>query len=293
MKPEEIRSRIRRLRLRSRKLIHTFGEGTFRTIFHGRGIEFAALREYVPGDDIRQIEWNTTARRGTPYVKTFMEERDLSILLLLDLSSSMERKWDSVCALTSLISYMARSNDDRLGALGFSSEVEFYVPPSRHPTQPERILHLLLQQSATRRKTSLSRALLFLHRILKKHSILFLISDFLDTQFEKALYTVCHRHELVGVDLHHPIELKPLPGAVMDCFDPESGRRVLLDGFDRKTRSEYAAFYENQRKQLTRFFARSHSDLLTLSSGPEAEIRLIQFLQLRQSTRVALQMAAP
>jgi uncharacterized protein (DUF58 family) len=293
MKPEEIRSRIRRLRLRSRKLIHTFGEGTFRTIFHGRGIEFAALREYVPGDDIRQIEWNTTARRGTPFVKTFMEERDLSILLLLDLSSSMDRKWESLCALTALISYMARANDDRLGAIGFSAGVDFFVPPSRHPTQPERILHLLLQQSGSRRKTSISRALLFLHRILKKHSILFLISDFLDVQFEKALYTVCHRHELVGVDLHHPIELKPLPGAVMDCFDPESGKRILLDGFDRKTRAQYTAFYENQRKQLARFFANSRSDLLTLKSGPDAELRLIQFLQMRQNTHVALQLAIP
>src|SRR5262245_59216855 len=206
MKAQEIQAHIRKLRLRSRKLIHTFGEGTFRTIFHGRGIEFATLREYVPGDDIRQIEWNTTARRGTPYVKTFMEERDLSIFLILDLSSSMERKWDSLCALTSLISFLARANDDRLGALGFSAGVEFYIPPSRHVTQPERILHLLLQQQKNRRKTSLSKALLFLDRIMKKHSILFLISDFLDTRFDQALYTVCRRHEMVGIDLHDPIE---------------------------------------------------------------------------------------
>lgn len=291
MTPEEIRSRIRRLRLRSRKLIHTFGEGNFRTIFHGRGIEFAALREYVPGDDIRQIDWNTTARRGTPYVKTFMEERDLSILLLLDLSSSMDRKWDSLCALASLLSYLARVNDDRLGALGFSDRVEFFIPPSRHPTQPERILHLLLQQARTKRKTSISRALLFLHRILKKHSILFLVSDFLDTQFETALYNVCHRHEVVGVDIHDPIELKPLPGAVMDCFDPESGKRILLDGFDRKTREAYAGYYSNQRKQLTRSFARTRSDLVTLASGPHAELRLIQFLQTRQQAHVAVQVA--
>ena len=211
MKPQEIQSRIRKLRLRSRKLIHTMGEGTFRTIFHGRGIEFAALREYVPGDDIRQIEWNTTARRGTPYVKTFMEERDLSILLLLDLSSSMERKWECLARLSALISFLASTHEDRLGALGFTDRVEFYIPPLRHPTQPERILHLLMQQQRSQRKTSLSQALLFLHRILKKHSILFLISDFLDRQFEQALYTVCHRHEMVGIDLHDPMEVQPLP----------------------------------------------------------------------------------
>ena len=203
----------------------------------------------------------------------------------------MERKWDSLCALTSLISFLARTNDDRLGALGFSSGVDFYLPPSRHPTQPERILHLLLQQSAPKRKTSLSRALLFLHRILKKHSIVFLISDFLDTQFEQALYTVCHRHELVGIDLHDAIELKPLPKAILDCYDPESGRRLLLDGIDRRTRDAYQSFYQNQRKQLTRFFARSRSDLLTLVSGSAAEIQLIQFLQMRQRTQTALQLA--
>src|SRR5262245_19391112 len=292
MKPQEIQARIRRLRLRSRKLIHTLGEGTFRTIFHGRGIEFAALREYVPGDDIRQIEWNTTARRGTPYVKTFMEERDLSILLLLDLSSSMQRKWDGLCRLSALLSYLAASHDDRLGALGFSDRIKFYVPPLRNPTQPERILHMLMQQPKTQRKTSISQALMYLHRILKKHSILFLISDFLDRQFDQALYTVCHRHELVGIDLHDPIEMRPLPPAVIDCYDPETGKRILVDAIDKKTREAYSANSSQHRKQLARVFSRSKSDLLSVTDGPLVDLRLIQFLQQRQNSRIALQIAS-
>ena len=289
MKPEELKQKIRKLRLTARRLIHTFGEGTFRTMFHGRGIEFATLREYVAGDDIRQIEWNTTARRGTPYVKTFVEERDLVVMLAIDFSSSMNRKRETAARIAAILTYLAHENDDRIGCLGFSDHVEFYIPPSRNPSQPERIIHLLLTKQEESKKTSLSTALSFLRRVLKKHTILFLISDFLDQRYEQALGALTTKHEVVGIDIHDPIESALPSTAIFDAYDPETGKRILIDGYDLPARREYEAFYKQQRQNVTRAFSRAKADLLVVLTGPGADLKLVQFLRQRQRTRGPLQ----
>jgi uncharacterized protein (DUF58 family) len=290
VKPEELKQKIRKLRITARRLVKTFGEGSFRTLFHGRGIEFAAIREYVPGDDIRQIEWNTTARRGTPFVKTFVEERDLAIMLAIDFSSSMNRKRETTARLAAILTYLASENDDRIGCLGFSDRVEFFVPPTRSPSQADRILHLLLTQYKETKKTSISNALDFMRRILKKHTILFLISDFLDQRYEQALGALATKHEIVGIDIHDPIESALPAMAVFDAYDPETGRRILIDGYDVAARREYEAFYKQQRQNVTRAFARAKADLLLVLSNPGADLRLIQFLRQRQNSRIPLQL---
>ena len=284
------REQIKKLRLSSRRLIHTYGEGTFRTLFHGRGIEFATLREYVPGDDIRQIDWNTTARRGTPYVKTFLEERDLSVVLAMDLSSSMELKMDSALALASLITSLADIHEDRLGCLAFTDKVEFFIPPTKSPLQPDRVLHLLLAPRRPVRRTALGPALTFLRNVLKKHTLLFLISDFLDRNFERSLLALRPKHEVVGVHLYDPVE-KDLPrSAVLECFDPESGRRFLLDAYDSKTRAGYADFAREQELIIQKTFGKARADLLMLPSSPQSETNLIDFLIRRQNSRVPIQL---
>lgn len=290
MKPEELKQKIRKLRITARRLIQTFGEGSFRTMFHGRGIEFAAIREYVPGDDIRQIEWNTTARRGTPFVKTFVEERDLAIMLAIDFSSSMNRKRETTARLAAILTYLASENDDRIGCLGFSDHIEFYIPPTRSPSQADRILHLLLTQYKEAKKTSLSNAINFLRTILKKHTILFLISDFLDQRYEQALGALATKHEVVGIDIHDPIESALPTMAVFDAYDPETGKRILIDGYDAAARREYEAFYKQQRQNVTRAFARAKADLLLVLANPGADLRLVQFLRQRQSSRIPLQL---
>ncbi|HJZ10876.1 MAG TPA: DUF58 domain-containing protein [Acidobacteriota bacterium] len=289
MKPEEIRQHIRKLKLTARRLIHAFSEGSFRTLFHGRGIEFATLREYVPGDDIRQIEWNTTARRGAPYVKTFVEERDLSVMLMIDLSSSMDIKWETVVGVTTILTTLADLHDDRIGCLGFTQKIEFFLPPRKNPLQQERILHLLLTSVKGVRKTSLTQALAFLRRVMKKHSILFIISDFLDRGFERNLSALAQKHELVGLYVHDPMEARLPEKAVLSSYDPESGKRALFDGYDSKTRSAYRAFFEQQKQMLLKCFARAKADLLLLPAAEGAELRLVEFLRRRQVSRVPLQ----
>ena len=279
------REYIKKLRLTSRRLIHTYGEGTFRTLFHGRGIEFATLREYVPGDDIRQIDWNTTARRGSPYVKTFLEERDLSVILAIDLSSSMDIKMDSVLRLSSLITSLADIHEDRLGCIGFSDKIEFFVPPIKSPVQPERILHLLLTHKRPIRRTSLGSALTFVRNVMKKHSLLFLISDFLDRNFERALIGLRPKHEVVGIHLFDPVEKELPQSAVMECFDPESGRRFLIDSYDAKTRAGYKIFAQEQDLMVRGAFGKARADLLALPASPQAEKHLINFLVRRQTSR--------
>jgi uncharacterized protein (DUF58 family) len=284
------REQIKKLRLTSRRLIHTYGEGTFRTLFHGRGIEFATLREYVPGDDIRQIEWNTTARRGTPFVKTFLEERDLSVMLVMDISSSMELKWDSALALVSLITTLADLHEDRLGCLAFTDKVEFFIAPKKGPLQPNRILHLLLAPRRPNRRTALAPALTFLRNVLKKHALLFLISDFLDRNFEQALLSLRPKHELVGVHLYDPIEKELPQSAVIESFDPETGRRFLCDAYDSKTRMAYSDFSKDQEKLIQKSFGKARADLLMLPSSTRAEAHLLDFLFRRQSARAPIQL---
>jgi len=285
MKTDELEQRIRRLRLTARRLIHTFGEGSFRTLFHGRGIEFATLREYVPGDDIRRIEWNTTARRGTPFVKTFIEERDLSVMLVIDLSSSMEIKMEALSQIVAVLTTLANFLDDRIGCLGFSDKVEFYLPPVRNEMQPERLLHQLLQHKSRSRKTSIAAALGFLRRVLKKHTILFLISDFLDRNFEIPLLAISKKHEVVGLQLYDSSEVSLRPSVVIDGLDPETGHRFLMDGYDAKTRHAYREFFHQQKKLILKAFQRAGADLLALPCGTGVELQLIEFLRRRQSSR--------
>lgn len=280
---------IRKLRLTARRLIHAHGEGSFRTLFFGRGIEFATLREYVPGDDIRQIEWNTTARRGAPYVKTFVEERDLSILLVVDLSSSMEVKREALLKVSALLTTLADVHEDRLGALGFTDRVEFFVPPRKSQAQPERILHLLLQQRAAERKTSLTSALSFLHRVLKKKTILFVISDFLDREFERRLLMLSQKHEIVGVYLYDPLERSLPDSVVLQSRDPETGARRLVDAYDQGVRKRHAVFFEQQKQAAQRAFARARADFCMLEATPKADMRMVEFLRKRQASSAPIQ----
>jgi uncharacterized protein (DUF58 family) len=286
---DDIQTQIRKLRLTARRLIHTSAEGSFRTMFHGRGIEFAALREYVPGDDIRQIEWNTTARRGAPYIKTFVEERDLSVILAIDLSSSMRVKESTLHRFTALLTTLAAYHEDRIGCLGFADKIEFYLPPSKHTTQPEKILHRLLSVDRSTKKTAIGPALAFLHRVAKKHALLFVISDFLDRNYEQQLLSISRKHEMVGIHLFAGIE-KELPRpAIYDCFDPESGKRIMLDGYDASTRVHVREFFHRQSQSISRCFGRTRADLLTIAASPVADAQLLQFLHRRQSARVPLQ----
>jgi uncharacterized protein (DUF58 family) len=276
--------------LTARRLIHAHGEGSFRTLFYGRGIEFATLREYVPGDDIRQIEWNTTARRGVPYVKTFVEERDLSILLVVDMSSSMEIKIQALLGITALLATLADVHEDRIGALGFTDRVEFFVPPRKSPAQPERILHLLLQQRAAGRKTSLTSALSFLHRVLKKKTILFVISDFLDREFEHRLLMLSQKHEIVGVYLYDPLERSLPDSVILQTRDPESGERRLVDAYDAEARRRHAFFFEQQKQVVQRAFARARADFCMLEATPKADMRMVEFLRRRQASSAPIHM---
>lgn len=279
---------IRKLRLTARRLIHTQGEGSFRTFFYGRGIEFATLREYVPGDDIRQIEWNTTARRGTPYVKSFVEERDLSILLVVDLSSSMETKKNALLSVSALITTLADFHDDRVGGLGFTDQVEFFEPPRKNPMQPEKLLHQIMMPRRANRKTSLPNALSFLQRVLKKKSILFVISDFLDREYEHRLMLLSRKHEIVGIYLYDSISAQLPEGFVLDALDPESGNRRLVDSYDTKVRGEHAAYFQKHKQGLMRAFAGARADFCMLEAERRPDLKMIEFLRKRQASQAPI-----
>jgi uncharacterized protein (DUF58 family) len=204
----------------------------------------------------------------------------------------MEIKSTSVLSLASLIITLADIHEDRLGCLGFSDQVEFFVPPVKSSVQPERILHLLLTQRRSMRKTSIGQALTFLRNVLKKHALLFLISDFLDRNFERALISLRPRHEVVGLQIYDRIERELPPSAVLECYDPESGRRFLIDGYDAKTRAGYKIFGSEQDLFVQNAFGKARADLLMLPSSNLAEKQLIDFLLRRQRSRAPVLLKA-
>jgi uncharacterized protein (DUF58 family) len=219
-----------------------------------------------------------------------VEERDLTIMIAVDMSSSMVVKSEVLAQFVALITYLAQAHEDRIGCLGFTDKVEFFLPPLKDRRQPERILHLVLNVPQNYRKTSISQALGFLRQILKKKSILFILSDFLDRNYETHLLALAARHEIVGIYLYDLLESSLLENRVYDSYDPESGRRVLIDTYDEKTRKDYSESFRTQKTAVLQSFAKSQSDLLITPTGRTAVTRFMHFLQIRQNSRVPLQM---
>lgn len=207
MLDRETFQKIRRIQIRTRTVLESGVVGAYHTVFKGRGMEFAEVREYTPGDDVRTIDWNVTARVGTPYVKKFVEERDLTLLLLVDVSGSQGfgsqflLKRDYAAEVAAVLAFSAVANHDRVGAALFSDRVEAYIPPARGRQHALRIVRDLLAHRAEGRGTSLASALRFARQVMKRRGIVAVLSDFQDDGYERALGILRRRHDVVAIQL--------------------------------------------------------------------------------------------
>ena len=262
MIPKQILKKVKQVEIRTRGLVNDLFGGEYHSVFKGRGMAFSEVREYQPGDDIRLIDWNVTARNGSPFIKIFEEERELTVYLLVDISKSGEfgsqnqLKQEFGAEIASVLGFSAIKNNDKVGLILFSNDVEKYVVPKKGKSHVLRVIRELLYNEPKGNKTSIKNVLDYLLKVAKRKSVVFLISDFIDDNYWSSLKIVNRKHDLIGIRLFDPAE-KLLPDVgVIKVRDPESGSSFWIDTSDRaeieklKTQinSDFDAFNKQAKK---------------------------------------------
>jgi len=294
MDQRELFKKIRKIEIKTRGLTRNIFAGEYKSSFKGLGMAFAEVREYQFGDDIRNIDWNVTARFNSPYVKVYNEERELTVLLLIDVSGSqsfgtnLQSKRDLITELASLLSFSAITNNDKIGVIFFSDKIEKFITPKKGTTHILRIIRELLEYEATSKGTNLQNVLEFTLNAIKKRAIIFVISDFLiNENFEKPLSIISQKHDVILVkvsDRHE--QLLPDIGLV-DLLDPETGKHFYVDTSSAKFIEAYER-WQNEHKKVIDFLTKKYSiDLIELFTGEDYIKPIQKFFKQRESRQKA------
>jgi uncharacterized protein (DUF58 family) len=284
--------RVRRLEIHTRKLVDESLAGSYHSVFRGRGMEFAEVREYEPGDDVRTIDWNVSARMGHPFVKKFTEERELTVLLAVDASASERfgtttaRKLELAAEVSALLAFSAIRNNDRVGLLLFTDRVETFVPPRKGREHGLRVLRELLAHEPAGRGTDVRNALEVLRSVVTKRSVVFLVSDFQDEGYERVLRVVSRKHDVVAIVVSDPREEALPKVGLVAVEDPETGERSVLDTASAAVRRRYAAAAAADRERTRQTLRRIGLDALELTTGEPYDLSLARFFRER-ARRVA------
>jgi uncharacterized protein (DUF58 family) len=287
MLPKEIIEKIRKIEIRTKDLVNEVFSGEYQSVFKGRGMEFAEVRNYQHGDDIKTIDWNVTARMGTPYVKKFVEERELTVMLLIDASSSGEfgtikqMKGEIAVEICALLAFSAIKNNDRVGLVIFTDQIEKFVPPKKGRTHVLRIIRELLYFKPERRSTDINAALQYLMRILKRRCVAFLVSDFLAENFEKTLRVANTRHDIIAIALTDPREIELPKIGFIELEDAETGEEILLDTSDPDVRERFFHLSSQKVKERNRFLNTIGVDLIDITTARSYVEPLISFFRMR------------
>lgn len=270
MLSEELRAQIKQIHLSTSYLVNESMAGEYASAFKGRGMEFEEVREYFPGDDVRSIDWNVTARMGSPFVKEYREERELTLFLMVDMSgsgrfgSSEKTKTDTMAELAAILAYLASRNNDKVGMMLFTTEVERFIPPKKGRGHVWRLIQEILTFEPKHRGTDLGIALEYAGHLLRKKTVLFLISDFLGHGFERPLVLASKRHDITALRVSDPREYELTNVGLLELEDPETGDTMLIDTSSKATR-EY--FHKEAARQLN-----DSQEMLRRSGIPEVAI---------------------
>jgi uncharacterized protein (DUF58 family) len=289
MSPEEVTREVRRLEITTRHLVRDIMAGEYSSAFRGRGVEFAEVREYQPGDDIRTIDWNVTARLGSAFVKRYLEERELTVLFVADLSASSRfgsvrrTKSDLTTEVCAVLALAAARNNDRVGAVFATDQVEHYVAPRKGRRQALRVISDLLAFRPARPGTDLGAALAYLEPMIRRRAVIFLISDFLSTGYEPPLARLARRHDLIAIQLTDPRERELPDVGLVTLWDPESGNWRVVNTGDEGVRERFRSRTAAFDAALERGLAESGADLLRLETGRTYAEPLLAFFRRRES----------
>jgi uncharacterized protein (DUF58 family) len=282
----ELISQVHRLEIKTRRLVNEIFSGQYESVFRGMGMEFAEVREYVPGDEIRWIDWNVTARMGHPFVKKFVAEREMTVVLMVDGSASMRfgtaDKWKSELAaeVAAVLGFSAIRNNDKVGLCLFSDHVEKFIRPQKGRTHTLRLVRDVLEFSPQRVATRVDEALRYLNRVVKHKAVVFLLTDFYQVD-EKLLAVTAKRHDLIALQVQDPRE-ESLPNAgLLEFRDAETGETLCLDTSDRAVRRQIEAAARERQKNLDSLLSRHGIDHIVLKTDKSFVIPLMRFFQSR------------
>jgi uncharacterized protein (DUF58 family) len=287
MLPRELIRRIRKLEIATRKVVSTVLSGQYHSVFKGRGMAFSEVRQYQPGDEVRTIDWNVTARMNDTYVKVFTEERELTVMLLVDVSASgsfgsHERSKAEIAAeVAAQIAFSAISNNDRVGLILFSDRVEKVVPPRKGRSHVLRLVTDILTYRPRGAGTDLLSALTYLTHVAKRKTVTFLISDFLASGHEQGLRIVARKHDLVPVVVVDPFEEAFPALGLVDLEDPETGERQVVDTSDPRVRGRFQRLMSSRREERNRLFKKLKLDSVELRAHEEYAQSLQKFFRAR------------
>ena len=287
----ELLAQVRRLTIRSRRAVEDVFAGAYRSAFRGKGLEFAEVREYVPGDDIRSIDWNVTARAGRPFVKRFDEERELTVVVALDLSGSLafgsrdRTKREAAAEAGALISLAASRNRDRVGLLLFTDRVELYLPPSKSRARALRVVRELLAFEPKGRGTDLPGALAFLGRVLRRRAVVVIISDWRADRFDRPLVLLSRRHEIVSIEVADPLEEALPPGGLLLARDLETDETRLVDLDVGPARQKWRGERARQQRALSESLLRARAERIRILCGAPVAPELIRHFEQRTRRR--------
>lgn len=289
--PSESYRYIRRLQIKALRNVDDLFAGIYRSAFKGKGLEFEDVREYEPGDDIRTIDWNVTARSQRPYVKNFREERELTVMLVVDISASSRYshtsrfKSEMIAELAALLAFSAIKNQDKVGLILFSSQIELYLKPKKGVRHVLRVIRELLYFKPEHEGTDLPKALAFLGRVQRKHAICFLISDFLSGDFSRPVSVIAKRHELIAFHVYDAFEKEFAPQGLFTLRDLESHVEALIDTGDRRVREHFEQKAREQAAAVKRLFQKTGADYFSMHTGESSADVLQRFFRLRGRKR--------
>jgi len=288
MIPKEVLQKVRRIEIRTRSIVESILSGEYQSVFKGRGMEFSEVRTYIDGDDIRSIDWNVTARMGQPFVKKHVEEREMTVMLVVDASQSghfgsvNQFKDEIGVELCALLAFSAIKNNDRVGLIIFTSEVEKYIPPKKGKNHVLRVIRELLYFKPQKTGTDINAAMSYLNRVLTKKSVLFLVSDFCASGYEPALRVAARRHDFIAVSITDPREATLPDVGLIELADPETGKALLVDSRDKKLRAAFERESNRRRTELTTFFRATGIDEIKISTDSDYVEPLVKFFRKRE-----------
>lgn len=285
----ELLKKVRKIELRTRGLSNQVFSGTYKTRFKGRGMSFSEVRQYQYGDDVRNIDWNVTARTNEPYVKVFEEERELTFMLLIDVSGSaffgttQRSKMEIAIEIAATLAFSASVNNDKVGAIFFSDKVENFIPPKKGKAHIMRILRDMIHAKPSQVETNLTEPLKYLTNIITKRCTAFVLSDFMCQDYDNAIKLAANRHDTIGIHLYDPLEVSMPNVGLLPTVDAETGQTNWIDTSSKTVRDQYNQWYHGNFAYFKKTFIRNNADVMSIATNEPYLSILIKFFKERRN----------
>lgn len=287
MDTKELLKKVRKIEIKTRRLSdHIFG-GEYHSTFKGRGMTFSEVRQYQFGDDVRNIDWNVTARYNEPYIKVFEEERELTMMLVADVSGSelfgtdKQFKNEIITEVAATLAFSAMQNNDKIGLILFTDEIELYIPPKKGKSHVLRIIRELLEFKPASKKTDLTQAIKFLSNVMKKKAIVFVLSDFITDSYERAMKVAANKHDITGIRIYDQREERIPSLGIVQMEDEETGELMLVNTSSKKVRTTYASYYKERVDYYKETFKRSGAGVIDVRTDESYVKKLLGYFKRR------------